>query len=379
MRNVIAIIALLLLTVAGAAWAGTGLPMLNYGLLPRADANLKLIELNKASLKKDADGNAPLASSVCTTPRMYWQALHDEHREIDLPSIEHGGFDRMFDYISTWQLVKVDAAMAGHYRMSRVLRHAKGCTEDSTWSEGELRIGEFVYVDRNSHQPVARVDCGNIIGERIQPHAEIVPARPSQCFSYSVDGRGYPLPLEQPLVPGGPLQLPSLRMPLELEVSFYNYDDGSSLHKLMDDPCLYAEDGATHERLRLDLECDPCKDSAVHQAIWPDDVSDEAKAKGTKYHFVVYNANGTRAGFPSGYGTVHVPYWFLASSIWCFATVAVNGDYFGPAPPWYSSGPWDYSGYYDLVTVPELRPDLEAHLKKFHRGIKPVGVFGRGW
>lgn len=172
------------------------------------------------------------------------------------------------------------------------------------------------------------------------------------CLRYNVDGRDNPL----------------VKHPLQLVVSFYNHSD-ADLHRLMADQCFYAEDGATHQRLRLDRECKVCE--GEHQAIWPADVAVGTK---TEYIFSVYNADGKTLGFPSSYGAVYVPRWFVTSSLWCFPA---EQTYWGKAPTWYGGPNWHYEGYYDLVTQSEIQDDLSKGHKEFHRVIKPDGVLGK--
>jgi len=187
-----------------------------------------------------------------------------------------------------------------------------------------------------------------------QPIGEVVKEVPKgDCMRYNVDGRNYPLVMH----------------PLQLVVSFYNHSDGD-LHRLMADQCFYAEDGQTHQRLRLDRECKVCE--GEQQAIWPADVVVGTK---TEYIFSVYSADGKTLGFPSSYGAVYVPRWFVTSSLWCFPAAQA---YWGNAPTWYV-GPrrWLYMGYYDLVTQSEIQEDLTKGRKEFHRVIKPDGVLGK--
>ncbi|MHB8710632.1 MAG: hypothetical protein ACYC6X_03730 [Minisyncoccota bacterium] len=172
------------------------------------------------------------------------------------------------------------------------------------------------------------------------------------CFAYELDGRGYPV-----------------KRPLQVVVDFYNHDT-ADLHRLMADPCFYAQDGGTGARLRLDRECATCT-PGEKQAIWPGDVSVGTK---TEYVFSVYSTDGKTLGFPSGYGTVYVPYWFSTSSLWCFTAA---DTYWGNAPPWWGRGTWYYTSYYSFVERHELQDDLKAQLKKFHRVITPDGVLGK--
>lgn len=174
---------------------------------------------------------------------------------------------------------------------------------------------------------------------------------PQSCFAYRLDGRGYPV-----------------KRPLQVVVDFYRHDR-ADLHRLMADPCFYAQDGKTGARLRLDRECATCM-PGDRQAVWPRDVPVGAK---TEYVFSVYSADGKTLGFPSGYGTVYVPKWFAASSLWCFTA---SDTYFGSAPAWWGSGTWRYESYYRSVTLREVTFDL-ARSTVFHAIIKPEGVLGR--
>ncbi|MHB0865906.1 MAG: hypothetical protein ACYC1Y_03345 [Minisyncoccota bacterium] len=175
---------------------------------------------------------------------------------------------------------------------------------------------------------------------------------PHDCFAYKLDGRGYPV-----------------KRPLQVVVNFYNHNT-ADLHRLMADQCFYAQDGGTGALLRLDRECATCA-PGDQQAIWPGDVQVGTK---TEYIFSVYSADGKTLGFPSGYGTVYVPYWFVASSLWCFTA---SDTYWGNAPSWWGTGTWYYTDYYSLVERHEVQDDLNARLKKFHRIIKPDGVLGK--
>ncbi len=186
------------------------------------------------------------------------------------------------------------------------------------------------------------------------------------CFSYQVNGlddKG------QPLVP---VPDHAVKIPLELALSFFS-PPGVEIdwRSLETDTCFYAVDGATGRRLRLVHECDICIDEG-QQTVWPSDVP---VGTTTELTFSVYDAERKKLGFESGYGTVFVPRWLIASSLWCFGAPVYEGS----SPTWYSgrSRKWRYSGYYDLVTLGELQPVLKSGADEFPRTIRPLGVLGQ--
>jgi hypothetical protein len=78
------------------------------------------------------------------------------------------------------------------------------------------------------------------------------------------------------------------------------------------DPCFYAEDGEGN-RMSWIRRCAPCKLDQP-QRVWPGDVT---RGTLTSYIYTFYSAQNV-LGFPGRRGKLHVPRWFVASSLWCF-------------------------------------------------------------
>ena len=191
----------------------------------------------------------------------------------------------------------------------------------------------------------------------------VVAHRPSACVAYRVSGE--PSTEVAAFIAAGN---PRVAKPLALTVSFYEHSE-FDLYRLEHDPCTYAVDAGTHERLGLEHDCKPCQKPGEQQEVWPDGV-----ALGTKTTLVFYvvSIDGKRVGFPSGSGTVYLPRWFDASSVWCFDAA---GKYLGlnAARSWQM----EYDAYYDEISLAEDRAALAAKSSTFSRVLRPAHPIGQ--
>jgi hypothetical protein len=185
----------------------------------------------------------------------------------------------------------------------------------------------------------------------------VIRQRAANCFAYHVVGNGE-LPQYAALQPDGE-PYPRVRNPLQVEMLFYP-ESGYTRRMLEADPCFYAVDNLTHERLRLSHDCSFCA-PGDRQRIWPADIEEGAE---TDFLFSIYSADGTAAGCPSGDCTVYVPRRAM-SSLWCFATKR-----------YHDRRRWHYDGYSFRITRAELARDLGEGRSVYRELVRPLGVFG---